>query len=482
MDTRSRSIRVLMLPWLAHGHISPFLQLAKSLAKRNFVSYICSSRINLDYIKKDLSPKDSISIKLVELQIPATPELPPPSHTTNGLPPHLMAPLKRAFDQARPAFSSLLTTLKPDIVLYDFLQPWAAEEAAAAHNIPAVLFFTIGAAATSLIAHHWLEPSDRGFEYPFPAIYFRESEYEILNRRLVNSGGGDTNNLERIQDCVRRSSEIVLIKSFREIEGKYVDFLCDFMRKKFVPVGPLVRELGQNEENENTIIEWLDRKDRRSTVFASFGSEYFLSENEIEEIAHGLEMSGVNFVWAIRFPAGERNKVDEKLPEGFVERVGERGMVVEGWAPQRRILSRPSVGGFMSHCGWSSVMEGVYSGVPIIAVPIQHDQPLNARLAVEVGFGEEVVRSRGGRLEREEVARVVRKVVVERSGEELRWRVAEMSERMRERGEVELDGMVEEVVRLCRRRERLNLESENSMDRLNAMAEESSERMLSENA
>lgn len=129
-------------------------------------------------------------------------------------------------------------------------------------------------------------------------------------------------------------------------------------------------------------------------------------------------------------------------------------------------------------------MEGAYAGVPIIAVPMQLDQPLNARLVVEVGFGEEVVRSRGGRLEREEVARVVRKVVAERSGEEVRRRAAEMRERMKEKGEAEVEGVVEEVVRLCRRRERLNLESENSMDRLNAMVmeEESREGMLSENA
>ncbi|KAH6811636.1 hypothetical protein C2S51_025398 [Perilla frutescens var. frutescens] len=466
MDTRSRSIRVVMFPWLAHGHISPFLQLAKSLAKRNFVTYICSSQINLNYIKKDLSPKDSISIKLVELHIAATPDLPPPYHTTNGLPPHLMAPLKRALDQSRPAFSTLLTTLNPDLVLYDFLQPWAPEEAAS-HNIPAVLFFPAGAAAISLLSHRWFQPAS---EYPFPAIYFRENEYSIFSR-LVKSAGDDTGDHDRVTDCVRRSSEVVLIKTFRELEGKYIDFLCDLTHKKFVPVGPLVQELGKNvqdQENDNSIIEWLDRKDRRSTVFASFGSEYFLSENEVEEIAYGLEMSGVNFVWVLRFPAGERNKIDEKLPKGFLERVRERGMVVEGWAPQRRILSRPSVGGFMSHCGWSSVMEGVYSGVPIIAVPMHLDQPLNARLVVEVGFGEEVVRSRAGRLERDEVARVVRKVVVETSGEEVRRRAEVMSERMREKGEEEVDGVVEEVARLCRSK-RLNLESQNSMDRLNVV-------------
>ncbi|KAI3458876.1 hypothetical protein Pfo_015539 [Paulownia fortunei] len=463
MDTRKRSIRVLMFPWLAHGHISPFLELAKSLANRNFVTYICSSPINLNPIRKKLSPKDSISIKLVELHIPTTPELPPHYHTTNGLPPHLMCPLKRALDRARPAFSTLLKTLKPDL--------------AASQNIPAVVFFSTGAAASSLIMYHSFEPRS---EYPFPGIYFRENEYGIFCR-LVKSAGSDTNDHHRVMDCIKRSSDVVLMKTFGELEGKYIDFLSNLTQKKFVPVGPLVQ--GNTMENEqNDIIQWLDGKDGRSTVFASFGSEYFLSENEIEEIAYGLELSRVNFIWVVRFPVGERIKIEEKLPKGFLERVGERGMVVEGWAPQRRILSHPSVGGFLSHCGWSSVMEGVYSGVPIIAVPMHLDQPLNARLVEEAGFGEEVVRNREGNLDRDEVARVVKKVVVERSGEKLRRRVEELSEKMREKGEEEIDGVVEEMVRLCGRRERVNLEPENSMKGLNQMIMKNREGMLSENA
>ncbi|GFP93057.1 beta-d-glucosyl crocetin beta-1 6-glucosyltransferase, partial [Phtheirospermum japonicum] len=106
-------------------------------------------------------------------------------------------------------------------------------------------------------------------------------------------------------------------------------------------------------------------------------------------------MSRVNFIWVLRFPLDEKIKsTREKLPRGFIERVGVRGLVVEGWAPQRRILSHPSVGGFLSHCGWSSVMEGIFSGVPIVALPMHLDQPLNARLVEEVGLGEEAVRSR----------------------------------------------------------------------------------------
>ena len=59
--------------------------------------------------------------------------------------------------------------------------------------------------------------------------------------------------------------------------------------------------------------------------------------------------------------------------------------MLEGWAPQTKILEHPSIGGFVSHCGWSSVMESMKFGVPIIAVPVHFDQPLNNRLVEEVG-------------------------------------------------------------------------------------------------
>ncbi|KAK6156304.1 hypothetical protein DH2020_010552 [Rehmannia glutinosa] len=357
-----------------------------------------------------------------------------------------MGPLKRALDMARPAFSTILKTLKPDLVIYDFLQPWAPEEAAA-QNIPAVVFLSTGAAASSLIMHDWFEPRS---EYPFSqSIYFRENEYSIRSR-LVKSTGTDTNDHIRVRDCVRKSNDVVLIKTFRELEGKYIDFLSELTRKKIVLVGPLVQENNNNNDNNNNersdIIEWLDRKDRRSTIFASFGSEYFLSENEIEQIACGLELSEVNFIWALRFPIGENINIHEKLPLGFLERVGERGMVVEGWAPQRRILSHPSVGGFLSHCGWSSVMEGIYWASWVWA----NDDEFGPVVAVVV-----------------------------------RRRVAEMSERMREKGEEEIDGVVEELVRLCNKEERLmnKIESEGSMKRLNnvMMIVENRERVLSEN-
>ena len=239
-----------------------------------------------------------------------------------------------------------------------------------------------------------------------------------------------------------------MIKNFRELEGKYIDLLSSLIEKKVVPVGPLVEDLVCEDEKAKTI-DWLDKKKGSSTVFVSFGSEYFLSKEEMEEIAHGIELRKVDFIWVVMFPVGEKIKLEEALLEGFLERVGERGIVVEDWAPQAKILRHSSIGGFMSHCGWSSMIESIKFGVPIIAIPMQLDQPLNARVVEEVGVGMEVKRDRDGKLERVEVATVIREVVIGIIGESIRRRAREMTDNLRKKGEEEIEVVVDELDKLC---------------------------------
>ncbi|KAG6398603.1 hypothetical protein SASPL_140070 [Salvia splendens] len=79
MDTKQSDVRlrVLMFPWLAHGHVFPFLELAKGLANKHFHVY-CSTAIILDSIRNNLNNNnDDSSIELLELPLPSLPDLPP---------------------------------------------------------------------------------------------------------------------------------------------------------------------------------------------------------------------------------------------------------------------------------------------------------------------------------------------------------------------------------------------------------------------
>ena len=127
-------------------------------------------------------------------------------------------------------------TVRPDLLVYDFLQPWAPL-VAAEHGVPAVEFITSSATMNAYL-FHFFSPAAAEDDFPFPEIYYRE--YELVHRdRLLAADEGVRRNAFA---GVRRSNGAVLIKGFREIEAKYSDYLAELLGKKVVPIGALVQE------------------------------------------------------------------------------------------------------------------------------------------------------------------------------------------------------------------------------------------------
>ena len=52
--------------------------------------------------------------------------------------------------------------------------------------------------------------------------------------------------------------------------------------------------------------------------------------------------------------------------------------MVCGWVPQAAVLAHDAIGGFISHCGWNSILESAWYGVPIATWPIYAEQQMNA--------------------------------------------------------------------------------------------------------
>lgn len=432
----SDGLKLVMFPWLAHGHITPFVELAKGLSHKNIHSYICSTPVILDSVEKKIHGKYSIHIHLVELHLPNLPQLPPHYHTTNGLPLDLHSTLRKALKMAKSNFSNLLESLHPDLLIHDVMQIWAAD-VASQHKIPSVAFFTSGATMFSYFSHLGRYPE---VEFPFPAI--RLSSFE-LSMALGYTTSYQNEEKDPDEEAYRRSNGIILVNTSREMEGKYIDYLNGMMNKEIIPIGALVHGDDDDDDDDTELIEWLGQKDEHSSVFVSFGSEYFLKKEEIEEIAYGLELSNVNFIWIIRFMKGEEMKVEDVLPRGFLQRVGERCKIVEKWAPQAKILRHPSICGFVSHCGWNSLKESIDFGVPIIGMPMHLDQPMNAKLVVELGVGVEVKRDGNGKLRRDEIGGVINDVAFGETGKVLRRKVGEERERIRLRSREEMEGVAE---------------------------------------
>lgn len=94
-------------------------------------------------------------------------------------------------------------------------------------------------------------------------------------------------------------------------------------------------------------------------------------------------------------------------------------MVVENWAPQIKILKHSNIGRFVSHCGIILIMKSLKFGVPIIAMPVQHDQPWNARAVMAFDVGLEVEKNFDESFERGNVGEVIKQVMVEKKKEKL---------------------------------------------------------------
>ncbi|XP_042957819.1 UDP-glucose flavonoid 3-O-glucosyltransferase 7-like [Carya illinoinensis] len=101
------------------------------------------------------------------------------------------------------------------------------------------------------------------------------------------------------------------------------------------------------------------------------------------EIAMGLEASGQQFIWVVKKDKNEKEDEDW-LPMGFEKRMEGKGLIIRGLAPQVLILDHEAVGGFVTHCGWNSTLEGVTAGLPMVTWPLFSEQFVNEKLVTEV--------------------------------------------------------------------------------------------------
>ncbi|CAK9185559.1 unnamed protein product [Ilex paraguariensis] len=173
--------------------------------------------------------------------------------------------------------------------------------------------------------------------------------------------------------------------------------------------------------------DWLDKQVKGSLVYVAFGSEAKPSQAELTEIALGLELSGLPFLWVLRRQRGSADTELVDLPEGFEERTKGRGWVCTSWAPQLKIVSHDSVGGFLTHSGWSSVVEAIQFERALVLLTFLADQGLNARVLEEKKMAYTIPRNEtDGSFTRNSVAESLSLVMIKEEGKIYRENVKEM--------------------------------------------------------
>ncbi|KAK9994611.1 hypothetical protein SO802_024314 [Lithocarpus litseifolius] len=232
----------------------------------------------------------------------------------------------------------------------------------------------------------------------------------------------------------------IIVNSFDSLEPRALETISNGLCVPDGPtppifcIGPLIASNERRGDEAEQCLKWLDKQSSRSVVFLCFGSLGLFSKEQLKEIAVGLERSEQRFLWVVRSPPTKEQSIDfspppepdldSLLPDGFLDRTKERGLVVKQWAPQVAVLNHDSVAGFVTHCGWNSVLESVVAGVPMVAWPLYAEQRFNKTMLVEeLKLALPMSESEGGLVSAAEVEKRVRELMDSEEGNSIRERV-----------------------------------------------------------
>ncbi|XP_021718333.1 UDP-glycosyltransferase 89A2-like [Chenopodium quinoa] len=385
--TAAAVTHILVIPYPAQGHMPALLDLTHQLALRGLKITVLITPKNLPALTPLLSAH-STSIETLVLPLPPHPKVPLGVENLKDIGNSGNAPITAALSKLEEEVIQWFRshTSPPQAIISDFFlgctQHWATQL-----NIPRIAFYSVSALLTCILTHLW-EHSDKQnissiFEFPdLPSSpSFTLDQLPSIFRKFKE---GDPD-WEIVKEGLRANPKSwgYVFNSFYALEGDYLDHLKkDLGHGRVYTVGPLSlkglsKRVNPGLDTRYDVLNWLDTCPDSSVLYVCFGSQKLLTEPQIRALALGLEQSKTRFIWVVKSDSSQQ------VPDGFEERVSDQGMVLRGWAPQPEILSHKAVGGFMSHCGWNSLLESVIAGVMILAWPMEADQFQNAKQLVE---------------------------------------------------------------------------------------------------
>ncbi|XP_073147785.1 scopoletin glucosyltransferase-like [Henckelia pumila] len=391
-------LHLFFLPFMAHGHMIPMLDMAKLFTSRGVKTTMISTLAFSDPIKK--AQESGIDIGLIIITLP---------NQESGLPEYIqrldqvttvdfVRKFVKAISLLQEPVERLIKQHSPDCLVSDTFFPWTTDSAAK-FGIPRLVFHGTGylarCASEQMRLHKpFKNVSSDSETFTLPCLphqlKFTRTQISPFDLRR-RSEGEFAELIFRSREADRRSYGVV-VNSFYELESGYADHYKNFLGIKAWNIGPFLlckdgdKEKGRRGResaiDEHECLAWLDSKKPYSVVYACFGSMASCTQVQLHEIALGLESSGQDFIWVVR----DIDIDDFFMPNGFEERMrsSEKGLIIRGWAPQMLILDHPSIGAFVTHCGWNSILEGVCAGVPMVTWPMFAEQFFNEKLVTEV--------------------------------------------------------------------------------------------------
>ncbi|XP_047163309.1 zeatin O-glucosyltransferase-like [Vigna umbellata] len=422
-------VLVVLIPFPAQGHLNQLLHLSHLFLAQNIAVHYVGTVTHIR--QATLRHNNSTSnIHFHAFEVPPFVSPPPnPRNPENDFPSHLIPSFEASTHLREPVgklLQSLSSQAKKVIIIHDSLMASVAQDAT---NMPNVENYTFHSTCAFTTFVFFWERMGRP-----PLEGFRVPEFPVLEGCFATQFVG----FIIAQYELHKFNDGNMYNTSRVIEDPFLELLerIDGGKKVWAlgPFNPLAIEKKDSIGFRHSCMEWLDKQEQSSVIYISFGTTTALTDEQIQQIAIGLEQSKQKFIWVLRdadkgdiFDENEAKRLD--LPNGFEERVEGKGLIVRDWAPQLEILSHTSTGGFMSHCGWNSCLESITMGVPIAAWPMHSDQPKNAALITEVLKVGLVVKDwaqRKALVTATDVENGVRRLMQTKEGDEMRERAARL--------------------------------------------------------
>ncbi|KAJ8770428.1 hypothetical protein K2173_015042 [Erythroxylum novogranatense] len=460
---------VVLIPFPFQSHVKQLLKLAKLLHNKGFhVTFVNTEFNHQRFLRAEGSNSldGSTDFRFETIPDGLPPSDPNASQDMRGLcestANNLLAPFVQLLDELNESSSAPPVTC----IVADAFMPFtitAAEEL----KIPLVMVFTLSACGILGIKNcrHLM---DNGL-IPLKANGYLENIVEgipgMKDIRLRDFSSfirtTDPNEffLNFTTECTEKAvkASAILVQTFDALEQDVLDGLS-LVCPRVYSIGPLQLLLNQVKEpsmksvkhnfwkEETQCLAWLDSKGPSSVIYVNFGSLTVLTEQQLLEFGMGLANSKQNFLWIVRTDLVTGGSAI--LPKEFTELSEGRGFIAS-WCPQEEVLNHPSIGGFLTHCGWNSTLESLSAGVPMLCWPFFADQPTNCRFACkEWGIGMEMDND----VKRDEVENLVRELMEGERGKKLKNKAMEWKKLAEEAtgphgsSRVNLDKFVNEVL------------------------------------
>ncbi|XVF06744.1 hypothetical protein REPUB_Repub06bG0076800 [Reevesia pubescens] len=394
MATKNRPFKVQFIPFATPSHSLPLVELAVLFAARGFHVTILTAHYQSLQFQKSIEKANSSGhhINLFKFKFPSEEAGLPEGIETLSLATSNVERAKvfTAFLMLQTPMEQVIRETKPDCLVADYHCFWASGLALEL-GIPRLVFQPKSYFA--LCAEHTISKYAPHKKVQFDEELFvlaglpDEIKMTSLELPVWNKKPGFYSEiLNKIEESEKNSFGIV-VDSFYNLEKDYVDHYKNVVGNRAWSVGPswlYNRDNNADKNQHSVLMNWLDSQVHSSVLYISFGSLTCFSPTQMLQIALALETLDHPFIWVVREADSAKDTI--WLPERFEEKMrdGNKGLILRGWAPQTMILDHPATGGFLTHCGWNSILESIAVGVPMATWPISGEQFYNEKLVTRV--------------------------------------------------------------------------------------------------